>query len=270
MIGAASQVATIGLGLSLLRPRLVTRQDASGLAFNIGQERSRLRLNLADERLVPYVPFRGGASGASPGCRYRQGRELPVFLVAFVALALMSVPLTGGQLGALARVRFRGVALLAAALAVQVLIISFVPGGPSWLHPGLHLATYVAALAFLAANFVVPGIRTVALGGFLNFVAIAANGGVMPASRGALVDAGRGHTDNAFDNSAVVGHARLRFLGDVFAMPGWMPLHNVFSVGDVLIGLGVAVALHVICDTRLARAMRVMLPHRRREVVHAG
>ncbi len=193
-----------------------------------------------------------------------------MFLVAFVALALMAVPLTGGRLGALAQVRFRGLAVLAAALAVQVLIISFVPGGPSWLHPALHLGTYVAALAFLAANFVVPGIRTVAVGGFLNFVAIAANGGVMPASGRALVEAGRGKTHNTFDNSAVVGHARLRFLGDVFAMPAWMPLHNVFSIGDVLIGLGVAVSVHVICDTRVARAGRAMLPHRRREVVHAG
>ena len=58
-----------------------------------------------------------------------------MFLVAFVALALLSVPLTGGRLGALAHVRFRGVGLLAGALAVQVGIISFVAGGPSWLHP---------------------------------------------------------------------------------------------------------------------------------------
>jgi hypothetical protein len=193
-----------------------------------------------------------------------------VFLVAFVALALVSVPLTGGRLGALAQVRFRGAGLLAGSLAVQVLIISFVTGGPSWLHPALHLATYVAALAFLAANFAIPGLRTVALGGLANFVVIAVNGGVMPASRSALVDAGRGQTQNAFDNSGVVHQARLRFLGDVFAMPAWMPLHNVFSIGDVLIGLGVAIAVHSLCDTHIARGLRAIVRHGRREVVHAG
>jgi hypothetical protein len=193
-----------------------------------------------------------------------------VFLVAFVALALVSVPLTGGRLAALAQLRFRGTGLLAAALGVQVLIISFIAGGPSWLHPALHLGTYAAALAFLAANFAIPGLRTVALGGLANFLAIASNGGVMPASRSALVEAGRGHSRNAFDNSGVVNHARLRFLGDVVAMPAWMPLHNVFSVGDVLIGLGVAVALHVACDTRVARAGQALVRNRRREVVHVG
>ncbi len=193
-----------------------------------------------------------------------------MFLVAFVALALLSVPLTGGRLGALAHVRFRGVGLLAGALAVQVGIISFVAGGPSWLHPALHLATYVAALAFLAANFAIPGLRTVALGGVLNFGAIAANGGVMPASRSALVEAGRRHSNNTFDNSGVVTHARLRFLGDIFSMPAWMPLHNVFSVGDVLIGVGVAVGLHAICDTTIARSCRSLVRSRRGDVVHAS
>src|SRR3972149_1460241 len=32
----------------------------------------------------------------------------------------------------------------------------------------------------------------------------------------------------------------LRFLGDVFALPPQLPLANAFSVGDVLIGLGMA------------------------------
>jgi hypothetical protein len=195
---------------------------------------------------------------------------LPVFLVAFVVLALVTVPLTGGRLGALAGVRFRGAGLLGLALVVQVLIISFISGGPSWLTPTLHLATYVVALAFLAANFAIPGLRMVATGGLANFLVIVVNGGVMPASRAALVDAGRGQTQNAFDNSGVVEHARLRFLGDVFAMPTWMPFHNVFSIGDVLIGLGVAVALHVVCDSRLARAGRAVRPQRRGEVAHAG
>jgi len=193
-----------------------------------------------------------------------------VFLVAFVALALVTVPLTGGRLGALAGVRFRGTGLLAVALGVQVLIISFVAGGPSWLDPALHLATYAVALAFLAANLAIPGLRLIALGGLANFVAIAANGGVMPASRRALGDAGRRHSQNAFDNSGVVTHARLRFLGDVFAMPAWIPLHNVFSIGDVLIGLGAAVAIHVMCHTRVARAGRGIARHGlRRDVAHA-
>jgi hypothetical protein len=41
-------------------------------------------------------------------------------------------------------------------------------------------------------------------------------------------------------------------LGDVFYIPASWPLSNVFSVGDVLIALGVAWAVHGICGSRLA------------------
>jgi hypothetical protein len=44
-------------------------------------------------------------------------------------------------------------------------------------------------------------------------------------------------------NSIVLAEPALRPLTDVFALPAWVPLANVFSIGDVLIGLGVAVAI---------------------------
>ena len=53
-----------------------------------------------------------------------------------------------------------------------------------------------------------------------------------------------------FDNSALVAHPRLGYLGDVFAVPRWLPTHNVFSVGDVLILVGVGYLLHRECRGR--------------------
>jgi multisubunit Na+/H+ antiporter MnhE subunit len=44
-------------------------------------------------------------------------------------------------------------------------------------------------------------------------------------------------------NSVVVDRPALEPLTDVFALPAWLPLANVFSVGDVLIGLGIAIAI---------------------------
>jgi hypothetical protein len=35
----------------------------------------------------------------------------------------------------------------------------------------------------------------------------------------------------------------LRPLTDIFALPAWLPFANVFSIGDVLIGLGVVVVI---------------------------
>ena len=46
-----------------------------------------------------------------------------------------------------------------------------------------------------------------------------------------------------FSNSVVMADPALRPLTDIFALPGWVPFANVFSVGDVLIGVGVATVI---------------------------
>jgi Family of unknown function (DUF5317) len=46
-------------------------------------------------------------------------------------------------------------------------------------------------------------------------------------------------TSPGFQNSTVLVQPRLAFLGDVFFIPASWPLSNVFSVGDVLIALGI-------------------------------
>jgi hypothetical protein len=177
-----------------------------------------------------------------------------MFLVIFVLLALATVPLAGGHLSRLADLHLRAVPLVFGALVVQIVIISLVGGGPDWLHPALHLSTYAVALWFVFVNRSVPGAWIIGLGGLCNFVAIAANGGTLPASRSALETAGIAHGPQAFANSGVIHHARLGFLGDVFAIPASWPVHNVFSVGDVLIAAGAFVLLHRVCGSHLPRA----------------
>jgi len=85
------------------------------------------------------------------------------------------------------------------------------------------------------------GVPLIAVGAALNILAIVANGGAMPASPVALAALGFGVGGNT--NSVVVANPALAALTDVFAMPAWLPLANVFSVGDVLIGAGLAVAV---------------------------
>ena len=84
----------------------------------------------------------------------------------------------------------------------------------------------------------------VALGAISNLAAIVANGGYMPSSPDAAAAAG--HVEaTTYSNSAIVDNAVLAPLTDIFAMPEWMPFSNVFSIGDLLIGVGVAVAIVV-------------------------
>ena len=141
-----------------------------------------------------------------------------------------------------------------AALAAQVVAISVLPGANHTVLSGVHLATYAAAGAFVWLNRTVPGLLVVAAGAASNGVTIALNGGTLPASQTALERAGVHLTPGEFLNSGVLEHPRLGFLGDVFAIPEGLPLSNVFSVGDVVIVLGVAWGAHRICRSRLVPA----------------
>lgn len=170
--------------------------------------------------------------------------------LAFV-LCVATVPLAGGQLGALADVRLRAGWLLIAALAIQIVIVSVVPGWSEGGHNAAHLASYGLLAAFLLANWRLPYVWLIAVGGALNFVAIAANRGVMPADPDALARAGLSLDAEGFSNSSAVEDPRLPFLGDVLATPASWPVSNVFSVGDVVIVLGAFMALHAICGSRL-------------------
>jgi hypothetical protein len=175
-----------------------------------------------------------------------------MFLAAIVLINALAVPLFGGRLTALADVRARFAWVLMVALGLQVISIN-VPGIPESLRPALQLASYPVAAVFVVANRHLPGMPLIALGALLNLVAMSANGGVMPASPSALVAAGLPLRHDGYVNSGLVSDARLAFLGDIFAIPEPVPMHNVFSVGDICIGLGVVVAMHGLCGSRLRR-----------------
>jgi hypothetical protein len=172
-------------------------------------------------------------------------------MLALLLLAVAAVPLAGGRLQKLAMVRLRWAWTLPVALAIQLFITTIVPDGPKTLYAAAHLVSYGFGAAFLVANRRVPGIWLLALGASLNLLAIVANGGVMPADPDALRQAGWPVTASTFENSTALAHPRLSFLGDVFAIPRFVPLANVFSIGDVLIVLAGIWAIHSICGSRL-------------------
>ncbi len=168
-------------------------------------------------------------------------------------LAVFSPVLTGGRLRLLGDVQIRHGWLVLVALAAQVLVIEVVGDANHGLLAAAHVATYALAGWFVWLNRHVPGLWIVALGAACNGLTIAANGGTLPASRSALASSGLHPQPDQFENSGVLAHPRLAFLGDVFAIPKALPLSNVFSVGDVLIVIGIGWAAHRICGSRLVR-----------------
>lgn len=171
-----------------------------------------------------------------------------MLLVLLAIASVATVPLAGGRLSRLLEVRLRGSAAAFVAIAVQVAITEFGGGGHT-LHAALHVASYALAATFLVANRTLPGVWAIALGGALNFAAIAANGGVMPASPAALAAAGVPAPDG-FENSAAVAEPHLPALGDIIPVPAPWGLGNVLSMGDVVLYAGALLLLHRACRRR--------------------
>jgi hypothetical protein len=167
-----------------------------------------------------------------------------VLLTAFV-LGVVAGYLAGGRLHNLGDTGLTRQWLVLAALGLQ--IVAFSPVGAALGHPTtvvLHLASYTLLAWFVVLNRRHAGVSITGLGIGLNLAAIAANGGYMPASKTALARAGIAYSGDSSNNSAVISAStHLGFLGDIFAVPSWMPAANVFSIGDLLIVAGIAVLL---------------------------
>lgn len=148
-----------------------------------------------------------------------------------------------GSLDGLIALRFRWGPLAIAGLLVQVVL--FTAFGDSLagdLSPVIYVASTVVVLVAVVRNWRMAGMPIVAAGSLSNLVAITANGGFMPASQEALDIAGfAGPGDHT--NSVVLADPAFRLLTDIFALPAAVPLANVFSVGDVLIGLGILIVI---------------------------
>ena len=167
-----------------------------------------------------------------------------MFVLYAIPIGLLSGWLRGGRLEALGEYRLRWAPLAIAGLLAQVLLFSSPLGRVIGDYaPTAYVATTAAVLLVVLVNNGLPGMRLVAFGAASNLVAILANGGYMPASREALEFAGLSPAADGPSNSIVATNPALGPLTDVFALPDWLPFANVFSIGDLLIGLGIVVAI---------------------------
>jgi hypothetical protein len=170
-------------------------------------------------------------------------QDASVFILYAVPAGLILGLVSGGSPLRLGDLRLTWAPLIVLGMAVQLLLFSSPLGNALGdAAPFAYVLSNVAVLVAVAANLASPGLPAVLAGGTSNLLAIVANGGYMPVSPDALAAMGRlpkvGYS-NSVPRDAVV----LEPLTDLFAMPSWVPMANVFSVGDMLIGVGVAVAV---------------------------
>ena len=166
-----------------------------------------------------------------------------MFILYAIPIGILVGRLLGGRLDRLAELPFRWAPLAIAGLVAQIVLFAEpVAASIGGLGPPLYVASTAAVLLAVARNIRLPGIALVVLGAVSNLAAIVANGGVMPASPQAVAALGM-EDGTGFSNSVVMTDPTLAPLTDLFALPAWVPFANVFSVGDVLIGVGVAATI---------------------------
>lgn len=180
-----------------------------------------------------------------------------MFIVYAIPIGIVVGLLLGGKVDRLADLRLRWAPLALLGLVVQVLLfsdpISAAVGDGA---PAIYVASTAAVLIAVLRDVAIPGMALIAIGAGSNLVAIGANGGYMPADPMALASVVE--LTPGYSNSVVVADPALRPLTDIFALPAAIPFANVFSVGDVLIGIGVAAT--IVIAMRARRAGRTGAP----------
>ena len=166
-----------------------------------------------------------------------------MFILYAIPAGILVGLLLGGRLQGLSTLQFRWAPVFLLGLAVQLVLFS--DAVTAWIGEAgvpIYVGSTLAVAAVIAANLRIRGMAIVLAGAACNLAAILANGGYMPTSTAAL--AALGHTfPGGYSNSSYDPDPALPWLTDIFAMPAWLPAANVFSIGDVLIGLGVVVVM---------------------------
>ncbi|MGN6799902.1 MAG: DUF5317 family protein [Gaiellaceae bacterium] len=177
---------------------------------------------------------------------------LPVGLGVLLGLAAR------GSLRAMGTLRLRRVELFYLALALQVVAFPF-PFLPWTTNDQVATTMWLASYAMLGAaaiaNRGIIGVPVIAAGMASNVIAVVANGRHMPALPQALRAAHKNYVVHF--NSAASASPRVPWLVDRWAVPRWIHLGNVYSIGDVVIAVGVVLVVVAAMEPRLP------LPRRR-------
>ena len=166
-----------------------------------------------------------------------------MFILYAIVIGLLLGSLVGGRWLALGSIPFRWAPLILLGFLVQIVLFSdAVAERVGAAGPLLYVVSTLMVGAAVVRNLRIPGMPLIVLGAASNMAAILANGGFMPAAPGALASLGKS-APTIYSNSAVVAQPALELLTDRLALPRWLPFANVFSLGDVLIGVGVVMLI---------------------------
>ena len=155
--------------------------------------------------------------------------------------------LRGGTIANLEQVKIRFLWLVPVSLLIQLLIFPLFLEEPiiAFGTEFFHLFSYAILAVFVLLNWKVWGILLMGVGMGLNLLVITLNGGFMPASVDSLIKAGEYRVASNLIHKGTYGNVInmndstvLNSFGDWLYLPREIPLSTAFSVGDLLIFIG--------------------------------
>jgi hypothetical protein len=145
--------------------------------------------------------------------------------------------------------RFSWILILAIILQIPLLRAPAVPPHDLRLQQALLFLSYLLLLVFVFLNWRMSGILLAGVGMGLNLLAILANGGFMPVTAQTLVRINPGsqvqdwtvgmHYPGSKDVIRLPQEIYFWLFSDLLVLPPPFPLPTAFSLGDLLIGLGI-------------------------------
>ena len=165
-------------------------------------------------------------------------------LIETLIFAFIISIVSGGKLSRLGELVLREFWLVPLALLIQSGVywaaVQGIGLGPSWVSPVLDTGSYFLLLIFTVRNISLPGMRFITLGILLNALVIGFNGGVMPVDPSFLPEASRNALqEGQGTHGLMTSSTHLSFLADVLYLDLLGLRKQMFSVGDVLIDLGI-------------------------------
>jgi hypothetical protein len=173
-----------------------------------------------------------------------------MLLLLSIAMALVWGLVRGGQFAQFKTLNLQSVWLVLSAFMAQLVLIytPVVREASNELRLLVLAGSYLLLALFVWRNHRLPGMWLVAAGLGANALVILANGGYMPVTYAALVEAGKAHLVSTSTPGALVfgskdmllplAGTRFWFLSDILVVPPPFPLSGVMSVGDVLLAVG--------------------------------
>jgi hypothetical protein len=142
---------------------------------------------------------------------------------------------------------FKGFYLILVGFALQILIFNdkFANSNCNYLTPYIYILSLLILLLVLVLNLHYNGMRIAFVGFLLNITVIIANGGYMPQDITKLQAMGEfdkitllNKFGSYFNGTIMSSKTHLNFLGDNIALVFLKPYAGVYSIGDIILVIG--------------------------------